>query len=97
MNAIRTLVKTPLMTSTLKAGICLSLALHAALWFGVKYFWHRPAFPMSPIEHTVTITMAAGEVVDSAPSVRAAPIYRINPQLAYPPAPVGAASRAWSC
>lgn len=54
------------MTGTLKAGICLLLALHVALGVGIKYFWHRLGLPISPVEHTVTITMASGDDVQSA-------------------------------
>lgn len=74
------------MTSTLKAGICLSLALHAALGVGVKYFWHRPGLPISPVDHTVTITMTSGDDVDSAvtPPPAAAPVPPPEPAAAAP-------------
>jgi len=62
------MVKTPLMTSTLKAGLCVSLALHAVLAVGVKYYWHTPARPRGGEERPMLITMIAEKETDAARS-----------------------------
>ena len=86
------------MPRTLKTGFAVSLALHAVVALNWKCFWHAPSLPSGANRPPMSITLAAGDEVESAttssppPAMATARVEPPQPMPATEPAPASVAS-----
>ena len=86
------------MPRTLKAGFAVSLALHAVVALNWKCFWHAPSLPSGANRPPMSITLVAGDEVESAttspppPALATAQVEPPQPMPATEPAPASVAS-----
>ena len=86
------------MPRTLKAGFAVSLALHAVVALNWKCFWHAPSLPSGANRQPMSITLVAGDEVESAttspppPALATARVEPPQPMPATEPAPASVAS-----
>lgn len=86
------------MPRTLKTGFAVSLALHAVVALNWKCFWHAPSLPSGANRPPMSITLVAGDEVESAttssppPALATAQVEPPQPMPATEPAPASVAS-----